>query len=77
VASGCDLPAPVSISPGIGGHQPTYSEVKPYKKGGRQARKVPAGVGSTGFVKLSRQEFRRVVESGASWRIRNGYGKRI
>jgi len=35
---------------------------------------VPAGVGSTGFVKLSRAEFRRVVEEGARWCVRNGYG---
>jgi tRNA-splicing ligase RtcB (3'-phosphate/5'-hydroxy nucleic acid ligase) len=54
----------------------TYEDVKPHvnelvdKLFGR----VPAGVGSTGFVKLSRQEFRRVVEEGARWCIRNGYG---
>jgi tRNA-splicing ligase RtcB (3'-phosphate/5'-hydroxy nucleic acid ligase) len=35
---------------------------------------VPAGVGSTGFVKLSRPEFRRVIEDGARWCVRNGYG---
>ena len=54
----------------------TYSEVKPYIKKvvDKLYEKVPAGVGSTGFVKLSRQEFRRVVEEGALWCIRNGYG---
>lgn len=35
---------------------------------------VPAGVGSKGFVKISRNEFRQVVEEGANWCIRNGYG---
>jgi tRNA-splicing ligase RtcB (3'-phosphate/5'-hydroxy nucleic acid ligase) len=35
---------------------------------------VPAGVGSHGFLKLSRQEFRDVVEQGARWCVRNGYG---
>ena len=35
---------------------------------------MPAGVGSTGFVKLSRQEFRRVAEEGARWCVRHGYG---
>lgn len=36
--------------------------------------RVPAGVGSKGFVKISRGEFRRVVEQGARWCIDNGYG---
>ncbi len=36
--------------------------------------RVPAGVGSKGFVKISRDEFRRVVEEGAHWCVRNGYG---
>jgi tRNA-splicing ligase RtcB len=31
-------------------------------------------VGSTGFVRLSRPEFRRVIEEGARWCVRNGYG---
>jgi tRNA-splicing ligase RtcB len=54
----------------------TYSEVRPYIKKvvDKLYERVPAGVGSTGFVKLSRQEFRKVVESGALWCIRNGYG---
>jgi tRNA-splicing ligase RtcB (3'-phosphate/5'-hydroxy nucleic acid ligase) len=37
-------------------------------------QRVPAGVGSHGFLKLSRQEFRDVVEQGARWCVRNGYG---
>ncbi|MRR53595.1 MAG: RtcB family protein [Deltaproteobacteria bacterium] len=35
--------------------------------------RVPSGVGSTGFVKISRDEFRRVAELGSRWCLRNGY----
>jgi tRNA-splicing ligase RtcB len=54
----------------------TYKDVKPYIKQlvDRLYERVPAGVGSTGFVKISRQEFRQVVEQGSQWCIRNGYG---
>jgi len=54
----------------------TYDEVKPHLKQlvDRLYERVPAGVGSTGFVKITRNEFRRVVEEGARWCIRNGYG---
>ncbi|MGH7845237.1 MAG: RtcB family protein [Candidatus Binatia bacterium] len=36
--------------------------------------RVPAGVGSTGFLRISKQEFRRVAEEGARWCVKNGYG---
>lgn len=54
----------------------TYDEVKPYLKQlvDRLYARVPAGVGSTGFIKITRNEFRRVVEEGARWCIQNGYG---
>jgi tRNA-splicing ligase RtcB len=54
----------------------TYDEVKPHLQTlvDRLFERVPAGVGSTGFVKISRQEFRRVIEEGARWCVRNGYG---
>ena len=54
----------------------TYHEVKPYIKElvDKLYQRVPAGVGSTGFVKVSRREFRDVVEQGARWCIENGYG---
>ncbi|MBW4546435.1 MAG: RtcB family protein [Symplocastrum torsivum CPER-KK1] len=54
----------------------TYDEVKPRIKKlvDKLYQRVPAGVGSTGFVKISRQEFRQVVEEGAGWCLRNGYG---
>ncbi len=54
----------------------TWDEVEPHLKRvvDRLYERVPAGVGSTGFVKLNRQEFRKVVEQGARWCIQNGYG---
>src|SRR4028119_34087 len=54
----------------------TYDEVKPHLKKlvDKLYQRVPAGVGSTGFVKLSRKDFRQVVEQGARWCIDNGFG---
>ena len=54
----------------------TYEEVKPRLKElvDKLFVRVPAGVGSTGFLKLSREEFRKVVEQGARWCVKNGYG---
>ncbi len=54
----------------------TYKDIKPHIKKlvDRLYERVPAGVGSSGFVKISRDEFRRVVEQGAQWCVRNGYG---
>jgi len=54
----------------------TYEEVKPHLRRlvDRLFERIPAGVGSTGFLKLSRQEFRRVVEEGARWCVEHGYG---
>jgi len=53
-----------------------YEEVKPRLKELVDAlfAAVPSGVGSTGFLKLTRQEFRKIVEQGAGWCVRNGYG---
>jgi tRNA-splicing ligase RtcB len=36
--------------------------------------RVPCGVGSRGALKLTAQTFRRVVERGAPWCVREGYG---
>ena len=54
----------------------THADVKPHLQTlvDQLFKWVPAGVGSTGFVKLSRPEFRRVIEDGAHWCVRNGYG---
>ena len=53
-----------------------YEEVKPHINTlvDKLFEHIPAGVGSTGFMKISRNEFREVVESGAEWCVRNGYG---
>ena len=37
-------------------------------------RKVPAGVGASGFVRLSGKEFDRVMTHGTKWCVENGYG---
>jgi tRNA-splicing ligase RtcB (3'-phosphate/5'-hydroxy nucleic acid ligase) len=54
----------------------TYADVQPHLHTlvDRLYERVPAGVGSTGFVKLSKAEFRRVLEEGARWCLRHGYG---
>jgi tRNA-splicing ligase RtcB len=54
----------------------TYADVKPHLKElvNKLYDRVPAGVGSTGFVRISKNEFRQVVEQGARWCVRHGYG---
>jgi len=54
----------------------TLEEVEPHLRGlvDKLFQRVPAGVGSSGFVKISQSEFRRAVELGARWCIENGYG---
>lgn len=54
----------------------TYDDVRPKLKPvvDEFFERVPAGVGSTGFVKLTKNEFKKVVEEGAEWCVRNGYG---
>ena len=37
-------------------------------------QRVPTGVGSHGFLKISRDDFRNVVEQGARWCVEHGYG---
>jgi tRNA-splicing ligase RtcB len=37
-------------------------------------RRVPAGVGSQGFLKVNQKEFRDVMRHGARWCIERGYG---
>lgn len=36
---------------------------------------IPCGVGSTGPIRLSRQDERKVLIDGAGWAVRNGYGE--
>ena len=54
----------------------TIDEVKPKLKELVELlfRRVPAGVGSEGFVKLNAQEFRKVVMEGGRWCVEKGYG---
>jgi len=54
----------------------THDDVKPHLKRivDLLFERVPAGVGSHGFLKISQDEFREVVEQGALWCVRNGYG---
>ena len=37
-------------------------------------RRIPAGVGATGFVRLNRESFNRVMMDGARWCVERGYG---
>lgn len=37
-------------------------------------QRVPAGVGCKGFVKVTEAEFAEVIEQGARWCVRKGYG---
>jgi len=53
----------------------TYDEVKPrlHELVDALFYRVPAGVGSHGFVRLSHSEFRDVTEHGSRWCLKNGY----
>ncbi len=54
----------------------SWDDVRPRLKQlvDRLYQRVPAGVGSTGFLKLSRRDFGDVVQQGAKWCVRQGYG---
>jgi tRNA-splicing ligase RtcB len=54
----------------------THDQVKPHLKKlvDTLFKRVPSGVGGSGFVRINRKEFRHVVEKGARWCIKNGYG---
>ena len=54
----------------------SWDEAKPHLKRlvDRLYQRVPAGVGSTGFMQLTRAEFRKILEEGAGWCVRRGYG---
>ncbi|HSE83316.1 MAG TPA: RtcB family protein, partial [Thermodesulfobacteriota bacterium] len=38
-------------------------------------RRVPCGVGVSGAVKLSKSDYRTLIEKGAKWAIENGFGE--
>jgi tRNA-splicing ligase RtcB len=54
----------------------TYPEVRPRLKELVDAlfKRVPAGVGSTGFLRISHDTFCDVVAQGARWCVQQGYG---
>ncbi|RJR33702.1 MAG: RtcB family protein [Desulfobacteraceae bacterium] len=54
----------------------TLEEVRPHLRTlvDRLFTRVPAGVGVSGSVKVSQSEFADVVEQGAHWAVRKGYG---
>ena len=56
----------------------TYEEVKPHLHQivDRLFQRVPAGVGCEGFVKVSRGEFCEMLEKGAQWCIKKGFGEK-
>lgn len=55
-----------------------FDEVKPrlLELVDRLAGRIPAGVGAEGTVRISRDEFCEVVERGAPWAVRRGFGWR-
>ena len=54
----------------------TFKDVQPHLKTlvDKLFDRVPSGVGSTGFVKLTKDEFRKIVVDGTEWCVKNGYG---
>jgi tRNA-splicing ligase RtcB (3'-phosphate/5'-hydroxy nucleic acid ligase) len=54
----------------------TYDEVKPRLRElvDKLFARVPAGVGSSGFINISQDEFRKMVEKGARWCLKNHFG---
>lgn len=56
--------------------QLTYAEVQPrlHELVDALYKRVPAGVGSTGFLRLSQDAFREVLTEGSRWCVQKGYG---
>ncbi len=54
----------------------TVDEVRPHLRRlvDKLFARVPCGVGSHGFVSVSHEEFRTILEQGSRWCIKNGYG---
>jgi len=54
----------------------TYDEIKPRLRElvDKLFARVPAGVGSSGFINIKQDEFRRMVEKGARWCVKSGFG---
>ena len=54
----------------------TYAEVKPHLHAlvDRLFHRVPAGVGTRGFVRISKAEFLEMLTQGSHWCVAKGYG---
>lgn len=54
----------------------TYDDVKPHTKTivDMLFERIPAGVGGKGFVKLTKDKFRKVLAEGGRWAVDSGYG---
>jgi tRNA-splicing ligase RtcB len=54
----------------------TRSGIEPVKKDLADAlfREIPAGVGSTGHIRLDRENMDAMLRGGAKWAVENGYG---
>mgnify|MGYP001615742992 CR=1 FL=1 len=54
----------------------THDQIRPRltKLVDRLFQSIPSGVGGKGFIKISKNEFKRVVEQGAPWCVKQGYG---
>lgn len=54
----------------------THDQIRPHltKLVDRLFQQIPCGVGGKGFVKISKNEFKRLVEQGAPWCVKQGYG---
>jgi tRNA-splicing ligase RtcB (3'-phosphate/5'-hydroxy nucleic acid ligase) len=54
----------------------TFGDIKEHLRDlvDRLFARVPAGVGGSGFLKISQDEFREAVEQGAEWCVKRGYG---
>ena len=55
----------------------THEELHPHKKALADllAARIPAGLGSTGNIKLSHKEMDQMLGGGAAWAVKQGYGK--
>jgi len=55
-----------------------FEEIEPIKKqlADALASRIPAGVGSTGRLRLSRDEIDQMLSGGAQWAVDRGYGTR-
>ncbi len=54
----------------------TYDEVRPRLRDlvDRLFARVPSGVGGSGFINISQDEFRKAVEMGSRWCVKKGFG---